>query len=842
MTIANQERLFESVTHAFQRIGYANHLVLRDYRFADFFSAAGSDRSIDLAVFGQEPADYRSACFGLLASGTSATPDEIASFKALGAPQVFNVINGMTEQWGIGENVPARVGLFRTEELPNRIVANESIWNPSGVLRAKHGFRSPGGRQIDFVDIGLLPALDHEAGKKIDHLVARLLHNIEQAHLQKKRRFDARTVYGILFRFLAAKLLKDREVSTVPAIDFAEPESALRAVQNYYRQTHLGAVEEMPASLLGDIGAEVEATFSFRNISVDTLTYVYENTLVTPDTRSRLGIHSTPSYIADFILSEIPFEDIPRENWTVLDPTCGHGIFLIAAMRRMRALLDPQLSGPERHKFFVDRLRGIDIEAFSIEVARMCLFLADFPEPNGWQLTVADAFAKNVINNEAAKSFIFVGNPPFEKLEGAERETPKPAVLLDRALPSAPEGSFLGIVLPKSFLNGGDYRRQREQLLKNWDVVSVTSLPDRVFTHSDYETVAIVARKRDGRLSIPTARYTEVRDTHRELFKRRHQATWSDNVPQSYFASQRTSSLTVPVLREVWEQLAANPSLQSIATVRIGVQFDPGKVGADFKNVIFDSPRKGTRPGIGQVTDAFHQYECGERVYFNMDPSVRRRNAWDYPWEKPKVIVPAARLGRHPWRFSAVLDLEGRLASRNFFGIWPKEGTVSAETIAAILNGPVAAAYMFAHSARKDNNQRDYRTIPIPALDVLRAADSELTTLVHGYLASVSAARDDDKARHCLLRIDAAVLRLYDLPPRLERKLLDFYWGVSRRVPFGFTGYFPPEVGSWIPLHIAISEDFQRADAASIMKRLPIIDDPTLLDLLKSFGTEGMDE
>ncbi len=42
------------------------------------------------------------------------------------------------------------------------------------------------------------------------------------------------------------------------------------------------------------------------SISVDTLTYIYENTFVSPESRQKLGIYSTPSYVADYVMSQIP--------------------------------------------------------------------------------------------------------------------------------------------------------------------------------------------------------------------------------------------------------------------------------------------------------------------------------------------------------------------------------------------------------------------------------------------------------------------------------------------------------------------------------------------------------
>jgi hypothetical protein len=62
--------------------------------------------------------------------------------------------------------------------------------------------------------------------------------------------------------------------------------------------------------------------------------------------------------------------------------------------------------------------------------------------------------------------------------------------------------------------------------------------------------------------------------------------------------------------------------------------------------------------------------------------------------------------------------------------------------------------------------------------------------------------------------MDAAVLQAYDLPPRLERQLLDLFAGVPRKgVGCEFTGYYPPGFSSFLPLHLILSERFQRAAA-----------------------------
>ena len=47
--------------------------------------------------------------------------------------------------------------------------------------------------------------------------------------------------------------------------------------------------------------------------------------------------------------------------------------------------------------------------------------------------------------------------------------------------------------------------------------------------------------------------------------------------------------------------------------------------------------------------------------------------------------------------------------------------------------------------------------------------------------------------KQALLALDAEVLKLYDLPPALERQLLDLFTGVERKgVGCDFRGYYPP--------------------------------------------------
>jgi hypothetical protein len=87
-------------------------------------------------------------------------------------------------------------------------------------------------------------------------------------------------------------------------------------------------------------------------------------------------------------------------------------------------------------------------------------------------------------------------------------------------------------------------------------------------------------------------------------------------------------------------------------------------------------------------------------------------------------------------------------------------------------------------------------------------------------------------ATRALLEIDAILLRAYNLPPRLERQLLDFFRGFKRRVPFPFTEYFPANFGPNIPLWMYLTSDFADCNSTYLLDTIPKIDDPALMAAL----------
>lgn len=196
----------------------------------------------------------------------------------------------------------------------------------------------------------------------------------------------------------------------------------------------------------------------------------------------------------------------------------------------------------------------------------------------------------------------------------------------------------------------------------------------------------------------------------------------------------------------------------------------------------------------------------------------------------PQVLVPR-NPARWIWRLRPFIDKDGRPFASNFFAVRPKDrGTHSLEYVFALCCSPLANAYAFTHSLKRNIQDGDLRELPIPRFD----ADGvrRVTQAAHEYLDAARRFGDDssnadamplfsgpetqnrvDRAtlHRLIMRMDAEVLRLYDLPARAERKLLDLFSGKVRPgVPGRFSGYYPDDFKACVPLYVYLSDTYQR--------------------------------
>jgi hypothetical protein len=797
--------LFAEISDVFKGLGYPKNLLKEDYSFSDFLSEKPGIKRTDLAVFGQEPFDYRSACFSfnILEEGISVS-DFANRYRSLGSPFIFVIKNGHTENWINKRDGVSFSEEIATTEIPNYLKSKRDF-RRDVILREKVNLSSS--IQMDaFVDSGLLPALEIEVGKRIDFLITRILNKIKN-----NGKDISPSDFKFIFELLTAKLFDDKEYKQNYKISIDKYN-----INDIIKNRKKGYENELNKDDIDNIVSEIKSSISFKNLSVDSLTYIYENTLVTQESRKKYGFHSTPSYVADYLVNELIPADIHFDKFpSVYDPMCGHGILLVAAMRKMKTLLPLEWNSKKRHNFFVENIFGNDIDDFSIEIAKMCLTLADFPESNGWNLQIADIFREiDILKNNIQKTDIVIANPPFEDVKVNNKEIPKPTLLLSKIFENTKKGAKIGIILPSSFLDRVHYKNERKEFLTNFNIISITNLPENIFQFAKVPTIMITAQKEEPKVNH-FIQYSFVNKHDTIKFKNSFNISWSEKVNKDYFTE---GDLIVPLYKEIWDYLNNNRRLKEVVTIKKGVEYYSSKINPkkDFKDTRFEN----SLPAItgAEEFQHFYQYHINKIKYIPNDEESKKWKSWENDWTKMKIVVPSARTSGGLWKYAAAIDLKGRYVTRNFYVIWPNNNDIKyLFFIAAVLNSPIANAFVFSFTSDKTITKRIYELIPIPSHNT---NDIELIyTLVNEYLKNTQ--NDKDKAKNILLKIDAEILKLYNLPPKLENKLLKIFWKEKRKVPFKFDGYYPPYFNSWIPLYVYISQKYNNSNFEYIENNFP---------------------
>ncbi|MCH7698588.1 MAG: SAM-dependent DNA methyltransferase [Chloroflexi bacterium] len=703
------------------------------------------------------------------------------------------------------------------------------------MLSAKTARNADDTAQLDFFDLGLLPLLEREVRTKLDGLLRQTV-SLAVNTLGGSQAVDAKTyaaLFRLLFRLLAAKILADRKHPGTWLDD--DPEEAIRSVENFYfhqaEREHV--LDDRHVQEL--VWAKIRDSFHFQNLSVDALAFVYENTLVSTEARQSLGIHGTPPEIAEYIVSHLPIESLPEDKRQVFEPFSGHAVFLVAAMRRLRDLLAPTMTSDERHAYFVQMLAGLELDDFAREVGMLSLMLADYPNPDGWRLDRGDAFSSPTFDQQLRRSSIVLSNPPFEDFSQEERRSApvasahKPAELLRRLLQSPP--AMMGLVLPRVALTGLGYKESRARLRETYGSLEVVALPDSVFRHSEADVALLLAYD----LGKPTSRLAaaEVYDDGLQDFYLWHRPSYQREVQaDSVYSELDNDQIWISQLQDVWKGTTRMPRLGELAEIHRGIEFSI-PLRTNPEQLIADRPRSNFARGLHTVEDSLEPYRVSATEYLNVSPEFQRTGAYKWPWDDPKVIVNARRRSRGHWRITAASDSEGLVCYQNFHAIWPNS-ELPIEVLAAILNGPVANAFIATEEAQRDIRISTLKELPIPNMSARQS--QAVSSLVRRYVAWRGARAPSitsmEMGRDLLLQIDAEVLRAYDFSPRVERRILDFFMGQSRPGPVDFTEYFPQEFKPSLPLFRYISDELSRATATSTLQRLPIVDDAAISEAL----------
>ncbi|MBN1973206.1 MAG: hypothetical protein JW787_06175, partial [Sedimentisphaerales bacterium] len=356
----------------FKSCGYKKDLLRESYQYFD----GKESKTADIVGFSQPTYNSSTACIAAI-DKTTLNGNELASYQSLGCPVLLLYNNEGVQLW---KNDGASIAFH--EEVNSQNVTGffkkyEEDFSPENIYRAKTIGRVKKKYQLSFADIGgLMGIVEEKEGKYLSELTERIIlllktncKGVNEDSIFKKWLFQA------AFWLIGAKILRDKQVERFKNLNISNIYDLVERVKRHYNASEsLDISNTIQKNALVKVTREiVEPVSSFSHITTESLAYVYENTLVSKETRQVLGTHATPSWLVNYIVWELIdwIEGIPQKDRYVLEPACGHAPFLTAGAKLLSFPHIYKGKEEDRHKYLREHLIGIDKDSFAEEIARL---------------------------------------------------------------------------------------------------------------------------------------------------------------------------------------------------------------------------------------------------------------------------------------------------------------------------------------------------------------------------------------------------------------------------------------------------------------------------------------
>jgi hypothetical protein len=156
------------------KAGYHADAIVADYVFSDILSAGADSRSVALAAFSHTPPSYRSAAIAAEEARGRDAAAIVGEYRSLGAPLLFVIDDAAlaVTAWQVrAEGSPSLILRSHVADLPALFATHRNEWAPLAIHRAKSIGQFDRSYQLDFVDLGLLPAIESEIQVKLGRLL-----------------------------------------------------------------------------------------------------------------------------------------------------------------------------------------------------------------------------------------------------------------------------------------------------------------------------------------------------------------------------------------------------------------------------------------------------------------------------------------------------------------------------------------------------------------------------------------------------------------------------------------------------------------------------------------------
>lgn len=314
-------------------------------------------------------------------------------------------------------------------------------------------------------------------------------------------------------------------------------------VQNYSK-SELKVIREEIENVLGketDSIDEYSEMYSYEEVQ-EILSNINEK----EDIRKAKGVYYTPVDIVKFILfnsvkmvcgrlkpnnlhvldlNGIPYSSFCYEK-TVYDPTCGAGVFLLAALEMKLDLLDLHHTEVTKGRIqkVVSTLKGNDLNEDSIIITKIRLLLCvlhrhGVSKIKGLSRVMESCFASydfvSTKPDTSKKYDIIIGNPPYVE-DSKSDSTPTTrygniyANVLENAALHLNKGGVMGFVIPLSYVSTPRMKKIRDELFVHTAeqyILSYSDRPDCLFTSVHQKLCVLFGRNTEATQNIYTGNY-----------------------------------------------------------------------------------------------------------------------------------------------------------------------------------------------------------------------------------------------------------------------------------------------------------------------------------------------
>ena len=519
--------------------------------------------------------------------------------------------------------------------------------------------------------------------------------------------------------------------------------------------------------------------YRFDVIPVELISAIYEQFVhsAAVDSPGRSGgdstrgrdVHYTPLTAVAFVLDEICEGLTGHES--VLDLTCGSGVFLVEALRRLVHLKsggDAPTRAAIRETLY-GQIRGVDISPEAARIAAFSLYLAALeldPDPHRLDglrfdplvdrtILVSDAFD---VDFGTRKFDLIVGNPPWSYRGRAgtgarrarspnARRSPRGESLdfVERTTQFAHERTRFGVILSATpfFSRSAMGLAAAQGLVESLGPVTLVNLADLsnwLFPRANMPAMVLLARHGDhraDRMTLVQARWSPAGERSHAIeiapcdVTTLPLASWRRNsgLFKAAFLGQRQDLL---LLDDLWEKLEPlETRLGALGTeLKTGVIF--GNRGRDAR-VLKGLPFARTR-------DIAHYVVPTDLRAFDQDRAERPRERATY--RAPLVLIKEFLLNGLPRPIVAVAERDTVYTDAHFGASFCAARPEVAYLVAGILGSALATWYFLMTGSAfgiwmRRLKRADIAALPTPVLDQSLASEAgkrvvQLVRTLHG--------------------------------------------------------------------------------------------------------------